>query len=129
MTSIGMSFVAEGGDAESEIAAAALLRIVRERQLNRYQTWLETKSTYPQPWRAASTESEFVFYLTVEELDQLNAELTALLLPRMRERLTDPSARPPGAVPVELLLFSYPISPPPADAKDEPSAGRPGRDS
>jgi DNA-binding MarR family transcriptional regulator len=129
MTTIGMSLVAEGGDAESEIAVAALLRIVRERQLNRYQTWLETKSTYPQRWRAASSESEFLFYLTVDELDQLNAELTALLLPRMRERLADPSTRPPGAVPVELLMFSYPISPPPADDGGESSAGRSGRDS
>ncbi len=125
MTTIGMSLVADGADAESEIAAAALLRIVRERQLNRYQTWLETKSTYPPHWRAASSESQFVFYLTADELDQLNTELIAMLQPRMRERLTDPSQRPPGAAPVELLMFSYPMALPP-DGADQQAARRRG---
>jgi hypothetical protein len=57
----------------------------------------------------------------VEELEQLNEELTALLLSRCRERLTDPSLRPAGAVPVEMLLFSYPIAMPPAGPPGVPS--------
>jgi hypothetical protein len=113
MTSIGMQLVGTQGDPESEVAASTLLRLVRERQLHRYQTWLETRSTYPARWRAASSESQFVFYLTANELEQLNDELVALLQPRMGERLTDPSKRPPGAAPVELLMFSYPMSLPP----------------
>jgi len=47
--------------------------------------------------------------MTAEELKQLNQELRALAGPRFQERLTDPSLRPPGAVPVEMLIFSYPI--------------------
>ena len=60
--------------------------------------------------------------LRAGELDRLNKELTDLLL-RYRERITDPSLRPPGAVPVELLTFSFPLSLPdagePADGGDE----------
>jgi DNA-binding transcriptional ArsR family regulator len=115
MTSIGMLISAATGDAESELAARALTRLLRERQLNRYGTWLETRATYPKSWRDAATDSEYVFYLTAAELEELNDELGALLLPRGRERLTDPGCRPPGAVAVELLLFSYPIAPPPAE--------------
>jgi helix-turn-helix protein len=125
MTSIGMELAGTHDDPEAEIAAGTLLRLVRERQLNRYQTWLETRSTYPRRWREASSESQFVFYLTADELEELNHELIALLQPRMRERLTDPAKRPPGAAPVELLMFSYPLSPPsPGDGGG--AAGGPG---
>lgn len=113
MTSVGMRIGASGDDPEAELAAGALARLLRERQLARYRTWLETRSTYPKRWRDAVDDSEYVFYLTVEELEALNEELSALLLPRFRERLTDPATRPEGSVPVEMLVFSYPIAPPP----------------
>jgi hypothetical protein len=32
------------------------------------------------------------------------------LVPRFRERLLDPAKRPPGSVPVEMLIFSYPVA-------------------
>jgi len=115
MTSIGMQITNPSEDAETELAVGALTRLLRERQLARYRTWLETRSTYPKRWRDAVGDSEYVFYLTVEELEALNEELLALLLPRFRERLTDPASRPVGAVPVEMLIFSYPIAPPPPE--------------
>ena len=50
--------------------------------------------------------------------------MLALLLPRFRERLTDPSLRPPDAVPVEILVLAYPISlPPPGDAPPDGAGG------
>lgn len=112
MTSVGMRIPASE-DAETELAVAALTRLLRERQMDRYRTWLETRATYPKRWRSAADESQHTFYLTVEEFEDLNEELFELLVPRFRERLTDPSKRPPGAVAVEMLLFSYPIEPPP----------------
>jgi DNA-binding transcriptional ArsR family regulator len=131
MTSIGFSFASTHDDPDSEIAANALLHIFRERQLGRYQHWLETKASYPRIWRDAANDSEYLFYLTVDELEQLNHDLAALLIPRFTERIADPSARPAGSVPVELLLFSYPIEPPagsssaaaaPADSEQEADA-------
>jgi len=115
VTTVGISIAAGHDDPEAELASGVLMRLVRERQLGRYQTWLETKSSYPRRWRDAAEDSEYLFYLTPEELKQLNEELTTLLMSRSHERLTDPSQRPPGAVPVEMLIMSFPIQLPPPD--------------
>ena len=95
--------------------------MLRERQFARYQTWLETSQNFPREWRDAAASSESIIYLTPTELDELGEEVLAVVLPRFRERLTDP-ARAPDALPVEILA-AYPISlPPPGDpAGGEPS--------
>ncbi len=110
MTSIGMQLASSHDDPEAELAQSALTRLFRERQLDRYRTWLETRATYPSQWRRAAGESQHVFYVTAEELEALNDELLAFLLPRFRERLTGSSQRPAGSVPVEMLVFSYPMA-------------------
>ena len=124
MTSIGHSIARHPDDPETAIAASALVRLIRERQLDRYRDWRETQATYPREWRDAASDSEFVFYLTAQELDDLNKELLALLRPRVLERLTDPSQRPAGSVPVEMLIFSYPMELPPAEGDGQPGPGR-----
>ena len=121
MTTIGMRVAGVHDDPEYELAAGALSRMLRERQISRYWTWLESNARYPREWRDAAGSSESVIYMTAGELKEFNDELMAMLLPRFRERLTDPAKRPGGAVPVEFLLFSYPIGLPGAD-----SAGRAG---
>lgn len=113
MTRIGMTLAGASDDPEVELASLTLSRLLRERQLRRYQAWLESRGAFPKAWREAAQDSEYLFYVTLDELQQLNREITELLLPRFRERLTDPSARPKAAVPVELLLFAYPIAVPP----------------
>jgi DNA-binding transcriptional ArsR family regulator len=115
VTSVGFSIAAGHDDPEAQLASGALMRLVRERQLGRYQTWLETKSSFPRQWREAADDSEYVFYLTAEELKQLNQDIFNLLMPRSRERLTDPAQRPPGAVPVEMLIMSFPVQLPTPD--------------
>jgi DNA-binding transcriptional ArsR family regulator len=128
MTSIGMRMATAHDDPETELAAGALVRLLRERQMDRYRTWLETSASFPRKWRDAAGSSESLIYLTADELEDLNEELLAVLLPRFRDRMTDPSLRPPGAVPVEFLLFSYPVGVPPAGPADPPgSAGRASR--
>jgi DNA-binding transcriptional ArsR family regulator len=113
MTSIGMSIPASD-DAETAIATSTLVRLFRKRQLARYETWLQTRTLYPKRWRAAAGDHATVFWLTVEELEALNEEFTALAL-RYRDRLAYPAERPKGAIPVELLMFRYPIGPPPKE--------------
>jgi len=122
LTSIGFSI---GGleNAESELAADALLSVVRERQLGRLDEWLRTKASYPADWRDAADSSEYLFYLTAGELKELGREVHAILMPRFRERIANPEQRPAGALPVEMLLFSYPIQHP--DAASDTTAGRP----
>ena len=123
MTTTGLSVTARD-DPESQIAEDALVRIFRERQFERYRTWLQTKASYPRRWRDASDDSAYVFYLTVEELEQLTTDLTAMLMPLFRERMADPSKRPAGSVPVQVLLLSHPIAhPAAADAEAGHEAG------
>jgi hypothetical protein len=107
-----------GAMTATEVAASALVRLIRERQLDRYRTWQETKASYPRRWRDAADETQLVFYVTADELAQLNDELRRFLRPRFLDRHNDPSLRPPGAVPVEMLVFSYPMTLPPADGDD-----------
>ena len=114
MTSIGFSIAVPDDQPEAELAGTAVAHMFRERQLDRYRTWLETKASYPAPWRRAAFDSDYILYLTPEELGELSEELHAGLYERMHERLTDPSKRPPGSLPVEVQLFSYPIGAPPA---------------
>jgi Helix-turn-helix domain len=124
LTSTGMQFSSVQADPETEMAALALVRMLRDRQFARYQTWLETSQNFPREWRDAAGSSESILYLTPTELEELSEEVLALVLPRFRERLTDPVRRPPGAVPVEILMLAYPISlPPPADVPPDEAAG------
>ncbi|HTZ22563.1 MAG TPA: helix-turn-helix domain-containing protein [Streptosporangiaceae bacterium] len=102
------------GDPEAELAADVLAGMFVERQRDRYRTWQDTKAAYRREWREAAGESEYVIYLTAAELKQLRDEVSELIYPRFAERFTDPSRRPQGAAPVEMVMFSYPLSPPPA---------------
>lgn len=124
LTSLGWNIPA-AHDPEAQIAGDLVLRLSRERAFGRYQRWQETKADYPGEWREAADDSEYVTYVTAEELTQVNKELHAVLA-RFRERLKDPARRPPGALPVETLLLSYPIEPPPDDSRAGPPAGENG---
>ncbi|MGH2889173.1 MAG: helix-turn-helix domain-containing protein [Solirubrobacteraceae bacterium] len=114
MTSLGMTFSSVQEDPEAEVAVSALSRLIRERQLERYDTWLRTRASYPREWREAAPDDEHLFWMAPAELAALSQRLTAELLPLYRERLTDPSQRPEGALAVELLVLGYPIAPPPS---------------
>jgi DNA-binding transcriptional ArsR family regulator len=117
--SIGMSFgdsVAD--DPEYEIASSTLSLMFRERSFDRYRRWMESKASYPRSWRNAAQNNEAVFYVTPDELEELNTEVTALLMSKYFDRLADKSKRPPGSVPVEMLIMSWPLQLP-----SEPSGG------
>jgi hypothetical protein len=113
MTTTGFSVTA-ADDPESQVAEDALHRMVREQQIEGYRTWLNTRAGYPKRWQDAGDDSAYVFYLTVEELEQLTRDLTAILMPLFEKRMADPSKRPAGSVPVRLLLFSHPTAHPEA---------------
>ena len=102
-------------DPEAAIAAEATASLFRERSLNRYRTWVDTQHSYPDAWRRAAEEAGLLFWLTPEELEKLTAEVLRLLERHLDDRLTDPAQRPPGALPVELLLMAFPVRPPRED--------------
>lgn len=110
ITRLGLRFDADSSDPEVGQAGAELGGSLRERQIARYRTWLATRQSWPEPWRRAGIDAEFGCWLTPDELETVGAELVERLLRLHRERLTDPSTRPAEALPVELLLFGYPVS-------------------
>ena len=125
MTSIGMRFGDPNADPEAEIAAGVLGRLVRERQLERYWNWRTTRTGYPTRWREAAIDNQHVFFVTIEELEELNRGDRAVAdppLPRAPDRPIDASA---DAVPVEMLVISYPMQHP-GTPEQQPGARGPG---
>jgi predicted ArsR family transcriptional regulator len=108
----GLNISSDNDDPEAAVAAGTLARMWRENQLRRLEHWRDTRSSYPEQWRSAATHSESLMWLTAEELKELNEDLLEILMTRFEERRTDPSLRPEGSLPVEVLLFNYPVSPP-----------------
>jgi len=108
MSSIGLRLVASD-DPGTELAAGALARLIRGRQLERFTSWMASRGSYPKQWQDAADDSEFVIYLTPGELRALNDDVLRLMMSRYQERMSDPSTRPPGSAPVEVLVLSYPM--------------------
>lgn len=128
ITSLSFSIPATHDDPEADVAATVLSRVAIDRQLARYLNWINTSASYPREWREAADSSAYIFYLTAGELRQLHDEVHSLLKRwfGQGERLTDPTQRPPGSVPVELLVAAYPMELPKAAGAGKPSAGKPG---
>jgi hypothetical protein len=138
MTSVGFETPSTYEDTEAAVASTALISLFRERQIDRYRAWVQNRSAAPREWREASTDSQFGYYMTAEELDQFSKELVSLLRKWFsEERITDPAKRPAGSAHVELLAVAYPLDLPPgsgtsgADSEsptDEPGDERPTGD-
>src|SRR5215469_16686474 len=68
LTTIGISFGDTHEDPAAEIAASMLSRLVSERWIDRYQTWLQIRASFPRAWREAADDSEYLFWVTPAEL-------------------------------------------------------------
>jgi Helix-turn-helix domain len=78
------------------------------RYVTRQQAWLQSRAGLPDEWQEVTGHSEFLLYITPEELRLLDAEVTALLR-RYASRIANPSLRPPGSRPIEVLFFAFPF--------------------
>jgi Helix-turn-helix domain len=111
LTKVGMHFSDVHDDPETRLAARGLDRLLRERYFARLQTFYDTRADYPAHWKEVTGASQFVLYVTPEELRAVDEEVTAVF-DRFRDRTLDTGRRPSGSLPVEVLLFAYPIRPP-----------------
>lgn len=111
LTRVGMRFTDVHEDPETQIAARALARTLRERSFARLQAFFEQRSSYPVRWQEVTGSSDFTLHVTPDELRALDDEITAILH-RYRDRIADPGLRPPDSLPIEVLLFAYPVAPP-----------------
>ena len=111
LTRVGMHFSDVHDESETRIAARALARTLRERSLQRLETYHELRSGYPVRWQEVTGDSQFMLYVTPDELRALDQEITEVMH-RYRSRIADPDLRPAGSLPVEVLLFAYPVRSP-----------------
>ena len=107
-------------DVEAHAAGLALGSLARRRALERLDEWERTASLWPAEWRSVNDQSHYLLWVTTAELAELLAELRSLL-GRFTERIADPSTRPAGAQPVELLSLVHPVGPPPSNPPSRPT--------
>jgi len=106
----GLSFSDVSDDPETRLAATALSRVLHAFYLDRLKEGLALRRDTPTEWQKATGASEFLLYVTVEELQALDEQVEALVKPFV-ERIGNPKRRPRGAVPIEVLFFAYPRPP------------------
>jgi hypothetical protein len=92
----------------TSLAAGALSDLIWGRLLDRARTVLASRPHFSAGWQAITSAAETVAYVTPEEAEQFKAEMWALI-GRYTGRLEDPSRRPPGSLPLEILLVTYPL--------------------
>jgi predicted ArsR family transcriptional regulator len=104
-------------------AGRALEDMLLQRQIARFQqARVQLLEDGERDWADAATSSQHASWLTVEELDELNLEIRAVL-GRYAERLTDPSQRPAGSRLCELVAWGAPLLLPGVDATPADSTG------
>jgi predicted ArsR family transcriptional regulator len=103
----GLTFSDVSEDPETRLAATALTRVLHEFYLDRLKEGLALRRDTPTEWQKATGASEFLLYVTVEELHELDEQMNALVKPFV-ERIGNPKKRPKGAAPIEVLFFAYP---------------------
>jgi predicted ArsR family transcriptional regulator len=107
IVSTGLSYSDVSDDLETRLAGTALSRVLHDFYLDRLKEGLELRRDSPEAVQKATGSSEFLLYATVEELQAVDEQITALIKP-FYERIGNPKKRPVGALPIELLLFAYP---------------------
>jgi len=105
---LGMYMDNTADDPAMNVAATSLETLLRRRAFDRLQAFQEAKSSYPRAWQEAADSIQSIIFLTPEELTEVNARLFEVI-DRFSERITDPGQRPSGALPVEVLTFTFPI--------------------
>ncbi|MGH3208695.1 MAG: winged helix-turn-helix domain-containing protein [Trebonia sp.] len=98
-------------DPDAAVAARGLDRMLRERYFERLEAFYASRSGYPLAWQEATGGSQALLHVTPEELKAIDEQIMAVLDP-YRDRSADLAKRPANSLPIEVLLFAYPVRPP-----------------
>ncbi len=108
LVDVGMRFSDVTENPEMSVAAKSLERMVFDRAMGRLSTYIATKASFPKVWQEASENIESILWVTPTELDEVTQDVLGILN-RFIDRNADPSLRAEGSLPVEALVFTYPI--------------------
>jgi DNA-binding transcriptional ArsR family regulator len=97
--------VEPGQPAATKVANRLLVENLREAAEENRARYVNRQSEYPADWQGAVGENFSVAHVTPDELNQLRERLLEVMLPYVR---LDPAERPPGALPVRILLDFFP---------------------
>ena len=105
-----LHITSEQDDPTAALAAEELGQFWLDTLLERARSALSRKSSWPAEWRQSGLlgQSEFIAYLTVDEAREFSADV-GRLYQRFDDRVDHPERRPDGAMPIEMLLFNYPL--------------------
>ncbi|HEY3715286.1 MAG TPA: helix-turn-helix domain-containing protein [Jatrophihabitantaceae bacterium] len=117
---LGWTTDSSAGDAAAGVASDALGQLTLQRYVDRHDQRTRTRDAYPVPWRGIGEQSQTVWWVTPSEAADLQDELRDLFF-RFRERLLDPSTRPAGSGPVEVVAFTHLFSVPDGYADPDPA--------
>jgi predicted ArsR family transcriptional regulator len=106
----GIGFTWDDPDAgpEQRRAADALSEVAMGRALDRLSEARRREPEEPKEWQEAAGGSEYAVWVTAEELQQMNADIVAVLR-RHFARLEDASQRPPGSRLCEFVAWGVPM--------------------
>jgi predicted transcriptional regulator len=93
----------------TNLTARTLQQFWLDRVLARARKALTNPEELPEEWRDAKAALQDLVFLTAGELRELSTQVLELT-DRFRDRKADAASRPEGALPVELLLFGYPLT-------------------
>lgn len=99
-------------DPQTRAAFEALGAVWFERWVDRARERLLRVNSYPERWQKGLIASQSDTYLTADEAQRLQEQVITLLEP-YRDRILDPSLRPPGSQQFEFIAFGYPLTDPP----------------
>jgi DNA-binding transcriptional ArsR family regulator len=100
----------EQADPTAALAAEELGQFWLDTLLERVRSALSRRPSWPAEWRQSGLlgQSEFISYMTVDEAREFGADVERLY-GRFFDRVDHPERRPDGAMPIEMLLFNYPL--------------------
>jgi DNA-binding transcriptional ArsR family regulator len=108
IVNVGMRFSDVTEDPEISVAAKSLERMVFERAMSRFATYMNSKASFPKVWQEASQNIETILWVTPAELDAVAHEILGIFN-RFFDRISDSSLRPAESLPVEALMLTYPV--------------------
>jgi DNA-binding transcriptional ArsR family regulator len=88
-------------------AAAQLTATLLDYELAQRNAWDANEPGEPREWREAAFTMQSATWLTAQELAEVNAKVSELLLMRM-DRLVEPATRPPDSRPVRFIAWGIP---------------------